>query len=177
MRARARARFVVSWVVSCAHPRNGADVVGKGANAANRPTFQRCASLVRGACVVGACAVPCVPLRVVSARCGVVVVDGAPFRAVRCRCCFVCPQMARHTHATLTARVGMVARALGVPDGDRAGALHLVRQNGGVSLFVRHTAGMNGGELLHHGSPAETVAFLQGLIMADAVRAMVRRAL
>lgn len=84
--------------------------------------------------------------------------------------------MARHTHATLTARVGMVARALGMPDGDRAGALHLVRQNGGVSLFVRHTAGMNGGELLHHGTPAETVAFLQGLIMADAVRTMGRRA-
>jgi hypothetical protein len=83
--------------------------------------------------------------------------------------------MARHTQATLTARVGMVARALGMPDGDRAGALHLVRQNGGVSLFVRHAAGMNGGELLHHGTPAETVAFLQGLIMADAVRTMAAR--
>jgi hypothetical protein len=81
----------------------------------------------------------------------------------------------RNTHATLNARVAMVSRALGMPDGERAGGLHLVRQNGGVSVMVRHADGQNGGELLHHGTAAETVAFLQGLIMADAVRTMARR--
>jgi len=81
----------------------------------------------------------------------------------------------RHTYATLTARAAMVARALGMPDGDSAGGLCLVRQNGGVSLFVRHRAGMEGGDLLHHGTAAETVAFLQGMITADTVRATVRR--
>jgi hypothetical protein len=33
----------------CVHPRNGANVAGKGANAVNRPTFQHCALLVRRA--------------------------------------------------------------------------------------------------------------------------------
>jgi hypothetical protein len=76
----------------------------------------------------------------------------------------------RHTHATLTARAAMVARALGMPDGDSAGGLCLVRQNGGVSLFVRYHDGTNGGDLLHHGTAAETVAFLQGMITVGTLR-------
>ena len=86
--ARCAALRCVALGLPCAHPRKGAGVVGKGAGMPGATTFLRCASLLRGARVVGACAVPCAPLRVVSARSWVVVVDGAPLRVIRCRCRF-----------------------------------------------------------------------------------------
>lgn len=162
MRARAHARFVVSWFVSCAHPRNGADLVSKGANAGNRPPFQRCASFLR---VVA-------PLWLTGCRFvlyGAVVVSFAL-------------SMARQTLATLTARVGVVSRALGLPlhphtgaDGFAVGALRLVRADGLWSLFqLVNNAGA--GDCLVRGDAGDVVAFLDGMVAASNVVAVAQRA-
>lgn len=58
----------------CVHPRNGADVAGKGANGVNRPMFERCALLVHGAqrCALVRCAARAVARRFCALwrRCG-----------------------------------------------------------------------------------------------------------
>ncbi len=89
--------------------------------------------------------------------------------------------MARHTQATLTARVGMVSRALGLPlhphtgaDGFTVGALRLVRADGLWSLFqLVNNAGA--GDRLITGDGGDIVAFLDGMIAAANVSAVARR--
>jgi hypothetical protein len=58
----------------CVHPRNGANVAGKGANTVNRPAFERCALLVHGAqrCALVRCALRAVARRFCALwrRCG-----------------------------------------------------------------------------------------------------------
>jgi hypothetical protein len=89
--------------------------------------------------------------------------------------------MARHTQATLTARVGMAARALGLPlhhhtgpDGFAVGALRLTRANGHWSLFqITNNAGA--GDLLICGDGGDVVAFLSGMVAAGNVAAFARR--
>lgn len=89
--------------------------------------------------------------------------------------------MARHTHATLTARVGIAARALGLPlhfhagpEGFAPGALRLVRADGLWSLFqISNNAGA--GECLVTGDAGDVVAFVDGMVAAAGVAAFAKR--
>lgn len=89
--------------------------------------------------------------------------------------------MARHTQATLTARVGMAARALGLPlhhhagpDGFAVGALRLVRADGHWSLFqITNNAGA--GDRLVTGDAGDIAAFVDGMVAAGNVAAFARR--
>jgi hypothetical protein len=90
--------------------------------------------------------------------------------------------MARQTLATLTARVGAVSRALGLPlrfhagaDGFTVGALRLVRFDGFWTLFqVVNNAGA--GDQLVRGDAGDVVAFLDGMLTAANVVAVAQRA-
>ena len=90
--------------------------------------------------------------------------------------------MARQTLATLTARVGAVSRALGLPlhphtgpDGFAVGALRLVRFDGFWTLFlITNNAGCK--EPLVRGDAGDVVAFLDGMITAGNVVAVAQRA-
>ena len=90
--------------------------------------------------------------------------------------------MARQTLATLTARVGAVSRALGLPlhphtgpDGFAVGALRLVRFDGFWTLFqITNNAGA--GDQLIRGDAGDVVAFLDGMITAGNVVAVAQRA-
>jgi len=89
--------------------------------------------------------------------------------------------MARHTQATLTARVGMVSRALGLPlqphagaDGFNVGALRLTRVDGCWSLFqLINNAGA--GDLLIRGDGGDITAFLDGMVAAANAQTVARR--
>jgi hypothetical protein len=88
--------------------------------------------------------------------------------------------MARHTQATLTARVGIASRALGLPlqphgpDGFAHGALRLVRADGSWSLFqIVGTAGA--GDRLITGDAGDIVAFVDGMVAAGNVASMARQ--
>lgn len=90
--------------------------------------------------------------------------------------------MARQTLATLTARVGAVSRALGLPlhphtrpDGFAVGALRLTRFNGFWTLFqIINNAGA--GDQLVRGDAGDIVAFLDGILTAANVVAVAQRA-
>jgi hypothetical protein len=90
--------------------------------------------------------------------------------------------MARQTLATLTARVGAVSRALGLPlhphtgaDGFAVGALWLIRLDGFWTLFlITNNAGCK--EQLVRGDAGDVVAFLDGMISAANVVAVAQRA-
>jgi hypothetical protein len=90
--------------------------------------------------------------------------------------------MARQTQATLTARVGAVSRALGLPlhphagpDGFAVGALRLVRADGYWTLYqLINNAGA--GDQLVRGDAGDVVAFLDGMITAANVAAVAQRA-
>jgi hypothetical protein len=90
--------------------------------------------------------------------------------------------MARQTLATLTARVGAVSRALGLPlhphtgpDGFAVGALWLTRFDGFWTLFlITNNAGCK--EQLVRGDAGDVVAFLDGMITAGNVVAIAQRA-
>jgi hypothetical protein len=142
------------------HPRNGARVVGKGA----------------------------APVSGMRRRCTVPTVHGFWHYVLTVRAfagtvplLFALPPMARHTQATLTARVGMASRALGLPlhhhagaDGFAVGALRLIRVDGFWSLFqVVNNAGA--GDLLIRGDGGDVVAFLAGMVAAANVARVGRR--
>jgi hypothetical protein len=84
--------------------------------------------------------------------------------------------------ATLTARVGAVSRALGLPlqfhagaDGFAVGALRLVRFDGFWTLFqVVNITGA--GDQLVRGDAGDVVAFLDGMLTAANVVAVAQRA-
>jgi hypothetical protein len=89
--------------------------------------------------------------------------------------------MARQSLATLTARVGIVSRALGLPlhphtgaDGFAVGALRLVRCDGFWTLFqITNNAGA--GDQLIRGDAGDVVAFLDGMVAASNVVANAAR--
>lgn len=89
--------------------------------------------------------------------------------------------MARQTLATLTARVGMASRAMGLPlhfhagpEGFVPGALRLVRADGLWSLFqIANNAGA--GDCLVRGDAGDVVAFLDGMVAASNVVAVAQR--
>lgn len=89
--------------------------------------------------------------------------------------------MARQTLATLTARVGIVSRALGLPlhhhagpEGFAVGALWLINQDHRWTLFqISNNAGAK--EQLTRGTSADVVAFLDGMISAANVVAFAKR--
>lgn len=88
--------------------------------------------------------------------------------------------MARHTQATLTARVGMVARALGLPlqphspNGFNVGALWLIRIDARWVLF--QITGTNGAkESILRGDAGDVVSFLDGMIAAANAQSIARR--
>jgi hypothetical protein len=89
--------------------------------------------------------------------------------------------MARQTQATLTARVALASRALGLPlqfhagpDGFVPGALRLVRADGLWTLFqMVNNAGA--GDRLITGDAGDVVAFVDGMVAAANVVAVAER--
>ena len=89
--------------------------------------------------------------------------------------------MARHTQATLNARVGMASRALGLPlhfhagaDGFAVGALRLVRADG-FWLLLQIVNNAGAGDRLITGDAGDVVAFVDGMVAAANVQTVARR--